>query len=66
MIRSGAAPVAPAFPMSDDTDWVLVSFEKKMAKEEPLPKGTCPKCREHIGRGLHFHVKACDGSRKAG
>jgi hypothetical protein len=23
------------------------------------PKGTCPKCGKHIGRGLHFHVKAC-------
>lgn len=24
-------------------------------------KGVCPKCSLHIGRGLHFHVKACVG-----
>lgn len=26
-----------------------------------VPKGTCPKCGEHIGKGIHFHVKACNG-----
>ena len=26
-----------------------------------LPKGACPKCHKIIGRGLYFHVKACNG-----
>lgn len=26
-----------------------------------LPKGTCPQCRVHIGKGVHFHVKHCKG-----
>lgn len=26
-----------------------------------VPKGTCPKCGEHIGKGIHFHMKACNG-----
>jgi hypothetical protein len=25
------------------------------------PKGTCPKCGKHIGRGLHFHTRSCTG-----
>lgn len=25
----------------------------------PLPKGTCPHCRQHIGRGVHFHARRC-------
>lgn len=27
-----------------------------------LERGMCPKCRKIIGRGLHFHVKACNGN----
>ncbi len=26
-----------------------------------VPKGHCPKCKRHIGRGIHRHVKACRG-----
>lgn len=26
-----------------------------------VPKGTCPKCKKHIGRGIGFHIKACNG-----
>lgn len=49
--------------MHDDTDWSLHSFEAP-AKAQPqaeVEKGTCPKCGKHIGKGIHFHVKACDG-----
>ena len=28
---------------------------------KPVQKGCCPKCGKHIGRGVAFHVKACDG-----
>lgn len=24
--------------------------------------GHCPKCDKYIGRGLHFHVKHCNGN----
>jgi len=26
-----------------------------------VPKGVCPVCRKHIGRGVHFHAKRCKG-----
>lgn len=26
-----------------------------------VPKGACPKCKKHIGRGIQFHIKACNG-----
>ncbi|MBY5821481.1 hypothetical protein [Rhizobium leguminosarum] len=46
----------------DDFDWQLVSFdEPKKQTAEPDIKGACPKCGRHIGKGIHFHVKACDG-----
>lgn len=46
-----------------DTDWSLVSFEPPKAKEPApaLDKGTCPKCGKHVGKGVHFHVRSCDG-----
>lgn len=53
--------------MSDfsDTDWSLIDFgdqKPKAAEAEPSPpKGVCPKCGKHVGRGLHFHVRSCDG-----
>lgn len=25
----------------------------------PVPKGVCPKCKQYIGRGVHFHLKSC-------
>lgn len=46
-----------------DTDWTLVSFDPPKVKE-PAPvgdKGTCPKCGKHVGKGVHFHVRSCDG-----
>lgn len=27
-----------------------------------VPKGHCPKCGKHIGKGLHFHRRACKGA----
>lgn len=29
--------------------------------EPEKPKGVCSKCGKYIGRGLHFHEKACKG-----
>lgn len=28
-------------------------------RQTEVPKGHCPRCGKHIGRGLHFHVKWC-------
>lgn len=48
-----------------ETDWTMISFEtpKKAEVEQSAPvlKGVCPKCQKIIGRGLHFHIKACVG-----
>ena len=51
-----------------ETDWSLVDFDPpKKPAASLLLKGTCPKCGKHVGKGVHFHMKACDGdSRKAG
>lgn len=36
----------------------------KAEREAPVvPKGTCKKCGEHIGRGLWRHEQACEGSK---
>lgn len=32
----------------------------RLAKSK-IAKGVCSKCGKHIGRGLHFHEKACQG-----
>ena len=29
--------------------------------EKPFKKGYCRKCGEHIGRGIAFHEKRCEG-----
>lgn len=55
--------------MSDDTDWTLIDFdEPKKAgavKAAPaLPRKECPKCGKPLGKGGHFHVKACKGEMK--
>lgn len=48
-----------------DTDWSLMDFTApKKAEPMALPKGSCPKCGKHVGKGLHFHVMACDGGLK--
>ncbi len=47
-----------------DTDWSLVDFsDPKPAEKAPqeADKGTCPKCGKHVGKGVHFHVRFCDG-----
>ncbi len=39
--------------------------EERKAKQKAavdVPKGTCPKCLQHIGRGIAFHVKRCEGA----
>lgn len=35
--------------------------ETTQVLSEPI-KGQCPKCLKIIGRGLHFHEKACRGN----
>jgi hypothetical protein len=54
--------------MDDDTDWVFYDFEepKKAAAPKPAavstsPRKSCPKCGKALGKGGHFHVKACQG-----
>lgn len=47
----------------DDFDWQLVSFDAEKPKQtlKADEKGSCPKCGRHIGKGIHLHLKACDG-----
>jgi hypothetical protein len=52
--------------MSDDfdTDWTMISFDPPKTgavKAAPVLKGVCPKCGRKLGRGGHFHIKACHG-----
>jgi len=28
-----------------------------------VPKGTCPKCHKHIGRGIYGHIQVCKGDK---
>ncbi|QIG68267.1 hypothetical protein EVB56_076 [Rhizobium phage RHph_Y1_10] len=45
-----------------DIDWHLVSFdEPQKTTVKADDKGTCHKCGRHIGKGIHLHLKACDG-----
>lgn len=44
----------------DDTDWTLIDFEPPK-KAAPVIKGACPKCGKPLGKGGHFHVRACKG-----
>jgi hypothetical protein len=44
-----------------DLDYQLLDFDDKKKPEE-VAKGVCPKCRRHIGKGMHFHIRACDGN----
>jgi hypothetical protein len=37
--------------------------EHEQAKPAPVTKGHCPHCGKKIGRGLHFHMKACKERR---
>lgn len=39
-------------------------LKQGMADEKPereIPKGDCPHCGEHIGRGVYSHAKKCEG-----
>ena len=50
----------------DDTIWSLMDFgDKKKAGGASVPpvviKGTCKKCGKHVGKGVHFHEKTCEG-----
>jgi hypothetical protein len=52
-----APPMIPSLGLSpfahdDETNPIKETFDK--------PK-TCPKCGKALGRGGHFHVKACRG-----
>lgn len=50
----------------DDTDWTMISFEPKTAAglgAAVSPSKTCPKCGKSLGKGGHFHVKACKGTK---
>jgi hypothetical protein len=45
-----------------DEEWNETPREREARKRKvvaEVPKGTCPTCGKHIGRGLHFHMKAC-------
>jgi len=67
-----AMPVAPVAPVAcDSTKETKESAEQikvgewtaTRAEPEPSSKGpgTCPKCHQYIGRGMHFHIRACKG-----
>ena len=30
-----------------------------LPRGQVTPKGVCPYCQKHIGKGIHFHKKAC-------
>jgi hypothetical protein len=38
-------------------------MEKPKVKAE-VPKGTCPKCGNYIGRGVGLHALKCDIGKK--
>jgi hypothetical protein len=53
--------------MTDDTDWTDISFDppKKTGAEKspPVSVHACPKCGRPLGRGGHFHIRACKGEK---
>ena len=41
--------------------------EQKVPVEKPaptVPKGVCPHCMTHIGRGIYFHVQRCTNNEQ--
>lgn len=64
-------------PWDQSVDWTLIDFtdpprdrpvkvatpapDGPPAQPGPAPKGACPKCRKHIGRGVGLHAKRCEG-----
>lgn len=56
--------------MDTDVDWVLLDFSEPKkadaAKVVPaLPLKECPKCGKPLGKGGHFHIKACKADDSA-
>lgn len=51
----------------DTTDWTLVDFEDgpKTDAVKAAPVSSCPKCGKELGRGGHFHIKACKADDSA-
>lgn len=49
----------------DSPDKIEPTEQKFCTPCAPLPvepaKGHCPKCGKHIGRGIGFHKKRCEG-----
>jgi len=45
---------------NDGAENVTVMSEA-FKEAEAKKRGVCPKCERHIGRGVHFHVRACKG-----
>lgn len=45
-----------------DMDYQLLDFEDR--KPVIPSKNACPKCGKPIGKGGHFHIRACDGNPK--
>jgi len=45
-----------------DTDWYWISFDPPQPPEpiKSTKNVTCPKCGKKLGRGAHFHIKACN------
>src|SRR5882724_8488583 len=59
-----AAPVAePPKPQPWKVTPVAAPSAAERASEPPkeLAPGICSKCGRYIGRGMHFHVRSCDG-----
>lgn len=44
-----------------DVDWSEMDFDDKKKAEAGKPASSCPKCGRPLGKGGHFHVKACKG-----
>lgn len=42
------------------TDYQLLDFDEKPKQPAPETKA-CPKCGRAVGKGGHFHIKACKG-----
>ena len=38
-----------------------VKIEAMPIPLNPAPKGFCPTCRRHIGRGINNHARKCKG-----
>ncbi len=41
-----------------------ISEAIKSVQEVRVPKGMCPHCLTHIGRGIYFHVQRCTNNEQ--